>query len=302
MENKYANQPCRTMNQPKTNTLLPWEELEARLNLKPSAGRAEKMAKRGVGRYRFKHKNGQKIEGTLEEIARTLGIHHTTICKIARGRFAKHRAPRTEAQKRSCGWACAKRLPDRPVYASFTWLNKLEVKGYSGTRKGCQAARIWDKSNLIIARYKAGDGSVKIARDLFGNVNRKVEIGKMLRDLGLIVSGREANSPRNGTPAERVWRNMRRRLYGHGSELAKASPVEVMGCTPEELVAKLEAQFSEGMTWDNYGLRGWHIDHRNPCAAFNLKDSKEAAKCFHHSNLRPLWALDNMRKGSKLAA
>lgn len=202
-------------------------------------------------------------------------------------------------QTRSNAWP---KNPRKNRVVSYSWLCNRKVRGQTGTRTGGVLGPVWEKSNLIIAMYRAGAGSVKIARDLFGNVNRKVEIGKMLRDLGLIVSGREANSPRNGTPAERVWRNMRRRLYEKGSELAKASPIEVIGCTPEELVAKLESQFSEGMTWGNYGLRGWHIDHRHPCAAFNLKDSKEAAKCFHHSNLRPLWALDNMRKGSKLAA
>ena len=43
-----------------------------------------------------------------------------------------------------------------------------------------------------------------------------------------------------------------------------------------------------------------HIDHILPCASFDLTDSKEQKKCFHYSNLQPLWAEDNLRKGDRL--
>jgi hypothetical protein len=64
-------------------------------------------------------------------------------------------------------------------------------------------------------------------------------------------------------------------------------------------LAYLESLFRDGMTWDNYGFYGWHIDHIIPCASFNLKNSEEQKRCFHYTNLEPLWGYDNWHKGSR---
>jgi len=61
----------------------------------------------------------------------------------------------------------------------------------------------------------------------------------------------------------------------------------------------LETKFLEGMDWDNYGIYGWHIDHIKPCSLFNLENIEEQKKCFHYTNLQPLWAIDNLKKGNK---
>jgi hypothetical protein len=53
------------------------------------------------------------------------------------------------------------------------------------------------------------------------------------------------------------------------------------------------------MTWENHGRYGWHIDHIRPCASFDLADPEQQRKCFHYTNLQPLWASENMRKGDK---
>lgn len=76
------------------------------------------------------------------------------------------------------------------------------------------------------------------------------------------------------------------------------STMELVGCTISELILHLEGQFKDGMTWKNHGV--WHIDHRKPCASFNLLDPEEQRKCFHFSNLQPLWGVDNLKKGSKV--
>jgi hypothetical protein len=72
---------------------------------------------------------------------------------------------------------------------------------------------------------------------------------------------------------------------------------ELIGCSIEDLKAHLESKFVEDMTWENYGK--WHLDHMKPCATFNLIDVEEQRKCFHWTNLQPLWAIDNLRKSSR---
>ena len=76
--------------------------------------------------------------------------------------------------------------------------------------------------------------------------------------------------------------------------------MDLVGCTPEFLRSYLESLFTEGMTWDNYGPKGWHVDHILPCASFDLTKEEEQKKCFHYTNLQPLWWFDNLRKSDKI--
>lgn len=66
----------------------------------------------------------------------------------------------------------------------------------------------------------------------------------------------------------------------------------------EFLWQHLEKQFQPGMTRENYGL--WHVDHIIPCASFDVSDPEQQKKCFHYTNLQPLWAIDNIKKGAKI--
>lgn len=75
--------------------------------------------------------------------------------------------------------------------------------------------------------------------------------------------------------------------------------LKLIGCSIFELRKHLELQFKRGMSWENYGLRGWHIDHIKPCASFNLTDLEQQKQCFHYTNLQPLWRQDNLVKGAK---
>ena len=76
--------------------------------------------------------------------------------------------------------------------------------------------------------------------------------------------------------------------------------INLVGCTPKEFVNHMESKFQAGMSWKNRGLRGWHIDHKIPCKYFQLTKEEEIRKCFHYTNLQPLWAKDNLSKGCKL--
>lgn len=74
-----------------------------------------------------------------------------------------------------------------------------------------------------------------------------------------------------------------------------------IGCSWDDLLIHLEDQFQTGMTWDNYGASGWHIDHIVPLAILDMNDPIEFHKAWHYTNLRPLWAIDNLRKGKRAA-
>ena len=80
---------------------------------------------------------------------------------------------------------------------------------------------------------------------------------------------------------------------GKGETLRKA-----VGCDRETFVKHIEDRFQPGMTWDNYGLHGWHIDHIRPVSSFDFTKPEDVNACFHYSNLQPLWAVDNLRKSS----
>ena len=53
------------------------------------------------------------------------------------------------------------------------------------------------------------------------------------------------------------------------------------------------------MNWKNYGSH-WHIDHIIPVTAFDLENPEHVSRCFHFSNLRPLPARENLRKGNRI--
>jgi DNA/RNA endonuclease G (NUC1) len=75
---------------------------------------------------------------------------------------------------------------------------------------------------------------------------------------------------------------------------------ELIGCSPSELKQYIEKQFKLGMTWENYKLHGWEVDHIVPCDSFDLTNVEEQKKCFHYTNLQPLWMRENRQKSCKI--
>lgn len=99
----------------------------------------------------------------------------------------------------------------------------------------------------------------------------------------------------------KLKRNLSRRvLHALNGESKSKNTMDLIGCSADFLKKHLENQFQPGMSWNNYGRNGWHVDHIVPCASFDLDDPKQQQKCFHYTNLQPLWAKDNMSKKAKL--
>jgi hypothetical protein len=104
-------------------------------------------------------------------------------------------------------------------------------------------------------------------------------------------------------PLYKLISNFRTAIY----QVLKESNVEknrhyfdILQYTPEELITHLENQFTERMTWDNYGE--WHVDHKLPITSFNIEEmgDKEFMKCWALENLQPMWGDENIRKSNKI--
>ena len=98
---------------------------------------------------------------------------------------------------------------------------------------------------------------------------------------------------------------IRYNLSNRITEVLRGNPklettMKLVGCSITQLRNHLETKFTKGMTWENYGFYGWHVDHIRPCVSFDLRKKSEQRKCFHYTNLQPLWAEDNRRKGGKI--
>lgn len=70
----------------------------------------------------------------------------------------------------------------------------------------------------------------------------------------------------------------------------------VLGCNAEFLKGYIEAQFLPGMSWDR--RTEFHVDHRIPLSS--AKTEAEMIALCHYTNLRPMWAIENLLKGSKI--
>lgn len=106
-------------------------------------------------------------------------------------------------------------------------------------------------------------------------------------------------------PANRVLNAYRIRvsMLLRGNKLYNS--IQYLGCSGEELLDHLLSQAydhpitGESMTTANRGFHGWHIDHIKPCSSFDLTKVGEQKKCFHYTNLQPLWQFDNISKHNK---
>ncbi len=86
-----------------------------------------------------------------------------------------------------------------------------------------------------------------------------------------------------------IWESLKRNKQGRSWEL-------LVGFSLEQLKTHLESKFENGMNWKNYGE--WHVDHVKPICSFDLADVEQFKDCWSLDNLRPLWAVDNLKKSA----
>lgn len=86
-----------------------------------------------------------------------------------------------------------------------------------------------------------------------------------------------------------IWKSLSKKGYSKNSRTH-----EILGCSFEEFKSHLESQFIDGMSWDNRDK--WHIDHIKPISWAKTED--EIIAFSHYTNLKPMWALDNILKSN----
>ena len=176
--------------------------------------------------------------------------------------------------------------------------NIKEIKINENETKTCSICK--DVKKLNEFHINKIRGKIRAECKLCASKSRK-KYYKNNREYTIKQTNNYKNERRKVDPAFKLERNMRCRLYHalkkDNSYKADKSMI-LVGCTPTFLKEYLEAKFKDGITWDNYGE--WHVDHIIPCASFDLTKEEEQKKCFHYTNLQPLWAEENLSKGAKV--
>jgi hypothetical protein len=73
--------------------------------------------------------------------------------------------------------------------------------------------------------------------------------------------------------------------------------MELLGCSIESFKRRIENWFKPGMSWENRSK--WHLHHVVACAKFDLAKPEHQKRCFHFSNFRPIWGVENQRLGCR---
>ena len=180
--------------------------------------------------------------------------------------------------------ACLKKIQTSPE-----WREK-QRKYYAKNKERYRKYRIASKD----ARSKWSKEWVKANKDKICETNKKYYIDNketILKSNNKYRQKRYANDPKY-----RALINTKDRFRQIIASKESDQFHKLLGCTRKKLIEHLESNFEDGMSWENYGFEGWHIDHIIPCASFDLTDEEQQKKCFHYTNLQPLWGTENMMK------
>lgn len=170
--------------------------------------------------------------------------------------------------------------------------------------------------NLKCKEYKQNNKEIVIQKnkdyyeknkDLINNKNsinyykNKEEYSK-IKKLWRVNNREKINQTANirfkNNPIARLKKNCRTRIFNALKDNDFKS-FKLVDCDIITFKNWLEYNFTEGMTFENYGSY-WHVDHVLPCAIFDLLNEEDIKHCFRWTNLRPLEATKNMSKQDKI--
>lgn len=151
--------------------------------------------------------------------------------------------------------------------------------GYRSMCKECRSSKFKDEYN------SGGDFSIRHkSRSEQYRLNNYEKINKYFRRRYV------------DKPHEYAWRGMLRSVIRRLGNKKESSTYEILGYSAFELKEHIEKQFTDGMSWENWGK--WHIDHKIPISYFNKNDNPKIVNSL--DNLQPLWAIENIKKSDKI--
>ena len=177
--------------------------------------------------------------------------------------------------------------------------------------------RYWDNSEDAITKskeyYKANKKQITKKSKSKYNKN-KDEINKKRREkwanqsfeerqIALLKRNDNQSKRKQNDPAYKLSALFRSRVSraikeGYGEKSYKV--IELLGCDWNTAKEWIESKWKKGMNWKNHGLHTWHIDHILPVDSFDMTCVEQQKRCFHYTNLQPMWAKDNLLKSNKL--
>lgn len=158
-------------------------------------------------------------------------------------------------------------------------INDLQKKWYGVNKEKSKKYYQKNKEKILIQRKSYGKQYRKLNKNKIYAYRKKYKKKNIEYKLSLNLRTRLCNALQRNTKS--------------------GSAVRDLGCSIEELKIYLESKFQPGMSWDNYGYYGWHIDHIKPLSSFNLTNRNQLLEACHYTNLQPLWAKDNLSKNDK---
>jgi hypothetical protein len=171
----------------------------------------------------------------------------------------------------------------KETFERYLEKQRINARKYHKLLKEINYEKYINNKNKYRNRYKA-----TIAARLWRQKNKEKHNANM----------REYYRKRKQEPEYRIRLNLRSRLKDALKRSFTGKPsLSLIGCSIDFLKKHLESKWTEGMSWENYGK--WHIDHIIPCNIFNLTIPIQQEECFNWKNLQPLWAIDNLKKGTK---
>jgi hypothetical protein len=184
--------------------------------------------------------------------------------------------------------------------------NKVMPDGLSHYCKPCRKKFYQENENCQIYDKKYRENNCQLIK------TKRVKAYQ--RDKVKIANRKKEEYQRNKAKHnERIGRRLKNIQYKIKSNLSRRirsflkkkefnlNTLNLLGCNLSFFKDFIENKFQKGMSWDNYGLYGWHLDHIRPCSSFDLTNQEDVRICFHYTNFQPLWAKDNLSKGAKFS-